>query len=343
MANQLAPLSQKDLMAWFSPEAEVGDLTHGVEGGFAVVSVRGSKWRIKYQGEETPVVDAEGDPMPTMAVVIVKASPDISKLYYEASYTEGDSEAPDCWSLKGDVPDPASPSPQAVSCKACPQGRWGSRITEAGKKAKACGDSRRIAIVPAGDIENGQYGGPMLLRVPATSLPDLQQMGAKLERKGVSYKRISVKLGFDMEASYPKITFRPVEVLSDGQVSEVAQHLGGGVLDRIFEEAQEIEVAAAEAESAPMVDAVATEETRAATKAAKENAEAEEEAAKVEAAKAAKAEAAKAARAKKAAEKKAAAEEKPAEKPAAKQEEAPPAGSGSFEDAMNSIIDDFGA
>ena len=53
--------------------ADADDLSAGVTGGFAVVSFRGSKWRVKYQGEEHPVLNADGDPIPSLEVVILKA------------------------------------------------------------------------------------------------------------------------------------------------------------------------------------------------------------------------------------------------------------------------------
>lgn len=215
-------------------EADSDDLISGASGGFAVVSIRGSKWRIKSGGEETVVTNDEGDPMPTLEVVMIKASPALSKIYYAKSYEEGDAEAPDCYSTDGVKPSADAPNKQSDSCATCPHAVWGSKITPAGKKAKACQDSRRIAVVPAGDVENELYGGPMLLRVPAASLADLATFGKQLKAKGYPYNTIATKLGFDPNASYPKLTFKALRPLSEDELGTIAQHLQSDRLHQVL-------------------------------------------------------------------------------------------------------------
>lgn len=197
------------------------DLSAGVRGSYGIVSIRGSRWHIKFSDEETTVTDTEtGDPVGSLRVVLLKASPNVSKNYYESGYEEGSSEPPTCWSIDGTVPDPASVK-QAPSCAACPKNQFGSRITDAGKKAKACGDSRRIAVIPEGDLKNEVYGGPMLLRVPAASLSNLSQFGKKMSNQGFPYNTIVTRLSFDHDVSFPKIEFNALRPLNDAEADEI--------------------------------------------------------------------------------------------------------------------------
>lgn len=220
-----------------APDAD--DLSAGVSGGFAVISFRASKWRVKYQGEETLLQNAAGDPIASMEVVILRANRHITKTFYEKGYTDGAVEAPDCFSLDGITPDVGAPKPQAANCASCPKNVFGSRITPAGKKAKACQDNRRVAIVPVGDIRNDAFGGPMLLRIPAASLADLSMMGKNLKARGFPYNAVSVRIGFDHEASYPKLTFKPVRPLTEDEGAMVKEMMGSDKIERILAEAVE--------------------------------------------------------------------------------------------------------
>ncbi len=202
------------------------DLSAGVRGGYSVLSIRGSRWHVKVGDEETTITDSEtGDPVGSLRLVILKASPNISKNYYEGGYEEGANEAPTCWSIDGSVPDPAADK-QAVSCAACPKNQFGSRITDAGKKVKACGDSRRIAVIPEGDFKNEIYGGPMLLRVPASSLSGLSQFGKKMKNRGFPYNTIVTRASFDHTVSFPKLEFNAVRPLTDEEADEIIKLLG---------------------------------------------------------------------------------------------------------------------
>ena len=217
------------------------DLSGGITGGFAVVSIRGSKWRVKHGGEETLLTNDDGDPIAGLEVVIVKANNNLSHIFYEGAYEEGSKEAPDCFSLDGIKPDPSSPKPQCKTCAACPQQVWGSKTSPAGKPITACNDARRIAVVPEGDIANEVYGGPMLLRVPAASLNDLKLFESRVIAKGKQYMTVATRLTFDPDASYPKLVFRAMRPLSDPQLDQLVEHYKGDMLERMLTEAPEFE------------------------------------------------------------------------------------------------------
>lgn len=197
------------------------DLSAGVRGGYSVLSIRGSRWHVKVGDEETTITDSTtGDPVGSLRLVLLKASPNVSKNYYKSGYEEGANEAPTCWSIDGIRPDPAADK-QADSCAVCPKNVFGSRVTDAGKKVKACGDSRRLAVIPEGDFKNDVYGGPMLLRVPASSLSNLSQYGKKMDKQGFPYNTIVTRCSFDHTVSFPKLEFNAVRPLTDDEADEI--------------------------------------------------------------------------------------------------------------------------
>lgn len=209
--NALVPLNG-GMPSIFQSMAGLPDMNAAAQAGmsasFGVIGFKGKNWRIKHRGEEILVKDDRGNPAPTLDVIIVGISPNISKQWYEKKYTEGDDASPDCFSIDGVTPDASSPKKQCASCAVCPANQWGSRITEAGKKAKACQDSRRLAVVPSGDVRNESFGGPMLLRLPPTSLQNLAGFSRELTRFGAQPFMVQTILGFDHNMAYPMITFK---------------------------------------------------------------------------------------------------------------------------------------
>jgi hypothetical protein len=64
--------------------------------------------------------------------------------------------------------------------------------------------------------------------------------GETLKRRGFAYNAVAVRLGFDMETSYPKLTFRAIRVLTDDEAQVVADHLQGDAIQRILATAGEV-------------------------------------------------------------------------------------------------------
>lgn len=204
-------------------QAEGGDnsdLSSGIGAAFPVVSFKGKVWRVRYQGEARPVL-LNGDPVPAILAVIVKANPLLSKVFYAGAYEEGGTDAPDCFSLDGIKPDASADKPQCATCAACPHNVWGSKITPQGTKTKACGDSRRLAVVPYPDIANEAYGGPMLLRVPPASFRELVRYTKELDDMGAQYSAVVTRIGFDLEAAFPKLTMKAVRALTVDEYRQV--------------------------------------------------------------------------------------------------------------------------
>ena len=217
--------------------AKPEDLGAGIGAAFPVLSYRGKVFRMKHRGQETPLMRADGSgPMSSLEIVIVKASPVISKIYYKGGYKEGDSAPPDCWSVNGVAPDAASPSKQCATCAGCPMNAWGSRISEAGKAGKACADSKRLVITPAGDMRNEAMGGPMLLRVPAASLGGLSTFAQALQSQGYPYYGVVAQISFDIAEAYPLLQFKPVRPLTDAEVDVLVELQNSAQTTRILNE-----------------------------------------------------------------------------------------------------------
>lgn len=238
--NQLVPLGAGAVPAAFQSYAGpdmAAAAQSGLQASFAVIGFKGRNWRLKYRGEEILIKDSTtGVPVPTLDVVIVGVSPNISKQWYDKKFTEGDDNAPDCFSINGMHPDPASPKKQCESCAVCPQNIWGSRVTDAGKKAKNCQDSRRVAVVPLQDIQNTDFGGPMMLRLPPTSLAGFASFAKELARFGAQPFMVHTQLGFDYDVAYPLITFKAAAWLNDEQAVDVKDAILDPQIERMLQE-----------------------------------------------------------------------------------------------------------
>lgn len=220
------------------------DLGGGITAAFAVIGFKGKVWSIKHRGEVKSLMRADGTgPIGSINVVIVKAAPVVSKTFYASGYVEGNTDAPDCWSIDGVKPVPTAPKKQAEHCATCKQNMWGSRMTEGGKQAKACSDNKRIAVVPEGDLKNEIFGGPMMLRIPPASLSGIADYAAYLKKQGLPYFGVVTALSFDFSEAYPLITFKPVRALTDAEVDIVIEHQNSAITQRMLSEALEMAVA----------------------------------------------------------------------------------------------------
>lgn len=191
------------------------DLSSGIGVSFGVLSIQGKLFRIKQGKEETKLVDARGNPRPEINVVIVAASPHVSRTYYAGGFEANAGKPPTCSSADGKTPDAFVQDPPARSCAACPFSVR-DQVTPSGAKVSACSNNRRIAVVPEGDLANEALGGPMLLRVPGGSLIPLGNYAGSLGRKGYNFHEVVTTLQFDTTA-HPKLIFHAERVLEDDE------------------------------------------------------------------------------------------------------------------------------
>ena len=189
-------------------------------GGFPVLSIKGKTFTIVSNGNRQIITKPEDDdePATSLEVIIVAANPNQSKVYYASAYEEGVAGSPDCYSNNGVGPEPDATNPQCTTCAACPHNTWGS-----GKegRGKACSDSHRLAVAPAGQVNE-----PLLLRVPPASLRPLSDYATMLSKRGVAFDAVVTRIGFEAGESSPKLKFKPVSFLDAdtyAQVQEVAE------------------------------------------------------------------------------------------------------------------------
>lgn len=210
----------------------VSDLTSGAEAGFPVLSIKGRVFRVKYGGEER-VLQHQGQPIFALDVVLVKANPNLSKLYYAKAYAEGDDAPPACSSANGIIPDAGVSLPQSPTCALCQHNVWGSKITPQGTKTKACADTRRVALIPERDLECKTWGAPLLLRIPAASLQPLSEY-ARTILGGKPYSAVVTRISFDLDVAYPKLTFMPIRWLNPTELPLVIHWAKEAIVSRII-------------------------------------------------------------------------------------------------------------
>ena len=182
------------------PSALGAALTGGLSSGqsFPKISIKSSRFRIK-EGDTETVLDST-----TLDAVIVGANPRLSKTWYAKQWTpDAEPAAPDCFSLDGISPDPESADPQNDLCASCPQNAWGSKVTPQGQQIKACSDKKRLAVVAADDAAGSVY----LLEVTPAALKGLNQYQKELAVRGIPPEVVKTRIGFDTDASFPKLKF----------------------------------------------------------------------------------------------------------------------------------------
>jgi hypothetical protein len=224
MSNDMVAISASALPAHLQKKDKVQNPFAAAvsSGGYPVVSIKGKVFHVQ-RGDERQLVTKPGDDdeaAGSLEVVILATNPNKSKVYYSSGYEEGSSAKPDCYSNDGIAPAADAEDPQAKKCAACPHNQWGSRITDNGAKGKACADSMRLAIAPA-----GQLNDPMLLRVPAATLKVLGQYGSQLAKRGVEPKHVVTKIGFDYNVAHPALTFKATRFIEEAELAEVEQVL----------------------------------------------------------------------------------------------------------------------
>ena len=261
--SNLIPFDSAKLPASIAKAFSVSfdDFSTGQKGGFPVISIKGKVFHIKRGDEKTLVTkpDSDGEPAASLEVIVLKTHPGVAKTYYSKGFSEGSVEKPDCYSNDGAAPAADAQSPQAKKCAACPHNQWGSKITEDGKKGKSCADVKRLAVAPAGQIND-----PMLLRVPAASLKTWDQYVDLLKKRGVPPPAVVTKVGFDYTVAHPALTFKPIGFIDEAMAVEVKEVLDTDAVQNIIggaPSAAEVDNGEAETPKAAAKPAPVEEET----------------------------------------------------------------------------------
>lgn len=228
--SQLVPFESAQLPAFLKDAGAINsDLTTNVgSGGFPVLSIKGKVFALVKNQERKIIMrpDDDDEPATKLEVVLLKANPALSKVFYLKEFEDGEMGKPDCFSNDGVRPDAEVKEPQCKTCAACPHNVFGSGRNG---KGKACSDARRIALAPA-----GQLNEPMLLRVPPATLKPLAEYGKMLNNRGVPYSAVVTRIRFEREEATPKLIFEPVRFLTEAEFAEVQEMVQSEIVETIL-------------------------------------------------------------------------------------------------------------
>lgn len=197
---------------------ELSDATKALMGGGSGgkrISIKGGVFRLVSGGKELSQIEDRH-----LDVIIVRASPKVSRQFYIKKYEAGDTPTPpDCWSNDGEKPDASAKNRQHLTCAGCPQNIAGSGQGT----SRACRYNQRLAVMLPDDLESGVYA----LTLPATSifgkaegdkrpLQDYVKYLA-LQTKPVNVDTLVTRMKFDTKSESPKLFFSPVRWLEDDE------------------------------------------------------------------------------------------------------------------------------
>lgn len=192
---------------------EVDESTRALAGrgsGNKRISLKGGVFRKYVGGKEVGRIDSR-----SLEVVFVRVAPNPSRMYYNATYQEGQKISPICWSTDSNVPDAAVKTPQAKSCRECPFSAKGSGPAN----TTACRIHWRTAVVmphdPSGDVMQFVVPGKSAFGKEENGYWPLQEYGRMLGARSISITRVVTEMKFDTNANAPRVLFKPVGVVPE--------------------------------------------------------------------------------------------------------------------------------
>lgn len=206
----------------FARNNELSDTAKALTGGSGSntkrISIKGGVFRLVAGGKEIASVDDRH-----LDVVIVRAAPKVSRIFYAGAYDADKIVRPECWSNDGEKPDGSASNPQNATCMGCPQNEAGS----GNGNSRACRFQQRLAVV----LANNMDGDVLQLTLPATSIfgkedgdkRPLQAYARYLAAQNppVNPEQIVTRMKFDTKAESPKLFFQPVRWLTDEEYPSV--------------------------------------------------------------------------------------------------------------------------
>jgi len=202
----------------FARNNELSDTAKALTGGSVSntkrISIKGGVFRLVAGGKEVAAIDDRH-----LEVIIVKAAPKVSRIFYNASYDADNITGPDCWSNDGERPDASAHNRQAETCMTCPKNIAGSGQNN----SRACRYQQRLAVV----LANNPSGDVMQLTLPATSVFGKEEGDKRplqayarylaVQNPPVNPEQIVTEMRFDTKAESPKLHFKPVRWLTDDE------------------------------------------------------------------------------------------------------------------------------
>jgi hypothetical protein len=217
MSNDLATMFSGAL----APIEGLDEDTLAVAGGARGnkrISIKGGVFRKYAGGKEIGAIEDRH-----MNVIFVKMAHKASRMFYDATYQEGQKVSPVCWSTDSEKPDADVKTPCASTCLDCSKSVKGSGQ---GGTGTACRLSWRTAVV----LPNDPSGDVMQLVLPATSAFGKEDNGRfpfrpyiqHLASHNVSAGRVITKMAFDTKSPTPKVVFSPAGKVPDEELQIIA-------------------------------------------------------------------------------------------------------------------------
>ena len=209
----------------FARNNELSDTAKALTGGGVSntkrISIKGGVFRLVAGGKEIAAIDDRH-----LEVIIVKAAPKVSRIFYSASYDADNITGPDCWSNDGERPDTSAENKQAETCMSCPKNIAGSGQGN----SRACRFQQRVAVVLANDME----GDVLQLTLPAKSIfgkeegdnRPLQAYARFLLAQTpnpVDPSEVVTRLKFDTKSESPKLFFKAMRWLNDDEYPNIVE------------------------------------------------------------------------------------------------------------------------
>jgi hypothetical protein len=197
------------------------DATNALAGGESLgarrISIKGTVFREYIGGKEYRVSEER-----SMNVVIIKAAPKVSRVFYAGTYVEGEAVTPTCWSSDSQRPDEKVKDKQSATCLNCPQNIKGSGQGD----SRACRYQQRLAVVVDGEVDKEEV---YQLVLPPTSvfgdgekgkLP-LQAYARHLKNHGTPITGVVTEMRFDTASPTPKLVFKPVRPVTEEEFETI--------------------------------------------------------------------------------------------------------------------------
>ena len=218
MSNDLATMFSGAMTPIAGLDEDTLAVAGGARQGNKRISIKGGVFRKYSGGKEIGAIEDRH-----MEVIFVKMAHKASRMFYDATYVEGQKVSPVCWSTDSEKPDADVKTPCASTCLDCSKSVKGSGQ---GGTGTACRLSWRTAVVlpkdPSGDV--------MQLVLPATSSFGKEDNGRfpfrpyiqHLASHNVSAGRVITKMAFDTKSPTPKVVFSPAGKVPDEDLQIIA-------------------------------------------------------------------------------------------------------------------------
>lgn len=202
----------------FARNNVVSDLAKSLLGGAVSnmkrISIKGGVFRLLAGGKEVAAIDER-----FLDVIVVKAAPKVSRVFYAKAYDSESVAGPDCASADGEKPDANIKEPQSANCMSCAQ-----NISGSGKEnSRACRYQQRMAVVLAENPE----GDVLQLSLPATSIFGKEEGDKRplqafvrhlaVQNPPINPEQIVTRMRFDTKSESPKVFFQPMRWLTEAE------------------------------------------------------------------------------------------------------------------------------